>query len=396
MVKLKVVILIVILVGLGVLTGSLQSQARPDFYTKELNGVQYFCETQLAHLGKYTCYWSYFKRKKVVSVGDDIFIFTLFSPYMKMNNEIFNLSFPVEYEDGKLWIPYESFLKAIQAHIMQATDEAPDAIQPEKPTVDQPTMRESPTDTTAEVEDTPDVGNNTVSALGPDSTTRLIIIDPGHGGKDPGAVFGKVYEKDIVLKVAKFLKDIFVENAPNWRILVTRDTDEFISLEDRAKLANEHKADLFISLHCNYFYDNNIRGSQCFYLSPAKNDNARATAALENSVLFLQDDPPVEDEEELEFILMDMLQNEYLKESSHLAVHVNKELETTLIVEKVRDVDCAGFYLLKDIYMPSVLVELGFLSNNKDRILLTDDKFQEKLASAIYKGIVVFFKNNLH
>jgi len=217
----------------------------------------------------------------------------------------------------------------------------------------------------------------------------LIVIDPGHGGRDHGARGRKkgTREKDVVLKIGRYLKEL-IDKDPQLRAIMTRTDDRFVPLEKRAKIANDAGADLFISIHANASKKSNPRGSQTFFLAPAKNDDARAVAQLENASLRYEDDGPA-DTSVINFILLDMIQTEFQRESADLAELIQREFEKSLKLPS-RGVDQAGFVVLNKVYMPAVLVESAFISNEKEEKLLRKKSFQKKVAKAIYQSIKKF------
>ncbi len=219
----------------------------------------------------------------------------------------------------------------------------------------------------------------------------LIVIDPGHGGKDSGAIGRKkkTKEKDIVLRIGKYLKEL-IDKDKTMRAIITRHDDRFIPLHVRAKIANDAGADLFISIHANASPKAKPRGCQTFFLARAKNDDARAVAQLENAALQYEDNGPA-DTSVVNFILLDMIQTEFQRESADLAELVQKEFEHRLKIPS-RGVDQAGFVVLNKVYMPAVLVESAFISNEKEEKLLRKKSFQKKVAEAIYRSIKSFKK----
>ncbi|HVP36652.1 MAG TPA: N-acetylmuramoyl-L-alanine amidase [Terriglobales bacterium] len=220
----------------------------------------------------------------------------------------------------------------------------------------------------------------------------VIIIDPGHGGENFGAVGPKgTKEKDIVLdiglRVEKLLKN---SNQKGLQIYLTRRDDKFIPLEDRALFANQKGGDLFVSIHANAAKRRTASGTEIYFLAQAKNDEARAVEALENSaILFERPQGTPADTSELNFILMDMLQTEFLKESSDLAQIIHDRMKQSLNIPS-RGVDQAGFFVLNKTYMPSVLVETAFISNPEEEALLNKSTFRQKIAEAICQGILDF------
>jgi len=170
-------------------------------------------------------------------------------------------------------------------------------------------------------------------------------------------------------------------------VILTRETDVLIPWEERTRIANQSGAALFISIHTNAFRKRSVRGSETYFLAAAKNDQARAAAALENSsVRFDLAGDESHNVADLEFILMDLVQSEYLKESSDLAAMIQKRLKKSLSIPS-RGVNQAGFVVLNKAYMPAVLVETAFISNRKDEKLLKKDSFRQKIAQALLESV---------
>ncbi len=223
-----------------------------------------------------------------------------------------------------------------------------------------------------------------------DHAIKRIILDPGHGGVDPGAVGKNHHEKDIVLSVAGKLKKR-LEYELGIEVLMTRDKDEFISLRNRSRFANESQGDLFISLHCNASPNKKSKGVEVYFLSPAKTNDARAVEALENSVVqkYEGGEEAVKRYDDLSFILMDMAQTEQLQESCDLAWKLQANL-VSASGSKDRGVKQAGFYVLRVSFMPAVLVEMGFISNRDEEKNLANSAYQDKLVAALFEGIKDF------
>ncbi len=221
---------------------------------------------------------------------------------------------------------------------------------------------------------------------------RTIVIDPGHGGKDPGAVGRKlcVREKDVNLGVALKLKQM-LEKELGVKVLLTRPDDRFVSLQERTKFANDAKADLFISLHSNSSKAMEGKGIEVYYLSTAKTTEARAVEALENSVVeeFEGGKKATAKYDDLSIILSDILQAEHLEGSNTLATQIQQNLIAgTKALD--RGVKQANFYVLRGAFMPSVLIEMGFLSNPQEEQLLGCDEYQDRMARTILEGIKRF------
>ncbi len=224
----------------------------------------------------------------------------------------------------------------------------------------------------------------------PQRRVRRVVVDPGHGGKDPGAVGQQgTLEKTIVMDVSRRLKKKL--EVQGFEVLLTRSRDEYVSLSSRSKYANEHKVDLFISIHANAAPNKQACGFETYFLSEAKTDWERAVAARENAALEfeMQDSPGTTDE--LELILADLAQNEFLCESSELAACIQ---EKTVPHARIKDrgVRQANFFVLRNNYMPAVLVECGFLSNRSEEKLLRNPAHRERVAEGVCRGVVKFVK----
>ena len=220
-----------------------------------------------------------------------------------------------------------------------------------------------------------------------------IVIDPGHGGRDPGAIGPRgTYEKDRNLEIALLTRDILSIVEPDIEVLLTREIDEYVSLGSRTRFANASHADLFVSIHCNASTRSDANGFETFFLSEARNNDARAVELLENSVadmdsiqtvINIADDP-------LAFLLADIAQNIYLERSSSLAVEIQASLANTFESNENRGVKQAGFYVLRGALMPSVLIEVAFISNPAEENMLESIDFRLKTAEAIVQAILLF------
>ena len=221
-----------------------------------------------------------------------------------------------------------------------------------------------------------------------------IIIDPGHGGKDPGAVgIGGIQEKTITLDVAKKLGKLLEQNL-DVNVVYTRENNgEFIPLKKRTKIANDSNGKLFISIHANSSKSHRASGFETYFLRPGKWDDATETVQRENDVIqFEEETHHYKDFSNDEKILSNMIVAEYVKQSESLAAEIQVQLDNVLNI-KNRGVKQAGFYVLTELDMPHVLIELGFLSNKKDARLLNKSRYRQKMAEAIFRAIVKFKEN---
>ena len=223
---------------------------------------------------------------------------------------------------------------------------------------------------------------------------NTVVIDPGHGGKDPGAISpNNNYEKTVVLKVSLMLGEMIQKNFPEVKVIYTRNDDRFIGLAKRAKIANDIGADLFISIHANAIEIPSANGFETWVLGLHKSQAALEVAKFENSAILMEEnneqtysefDPNDPDA----YIALSMRQNAFLDQSLILANAIQKDSKLKLGLRN-RGVKQAGFMVLYRATMPAVLVELGFLSNPRDEKLLISKSGQIKLANHLFEG----FKN---
>lgn len=216
---------------------------------------------------------------------------------------------------------------------------------------------------------------------------QTIVIDPGHGGMEPGAL-GKygTREKDVALAIGLKLKDIIEKNLPV-RVVLTRENDVSISLENRAAIANYNKSDLFISIHINSSFRKDAHGSETFFLSrEATDDEARRLAYMENNPAEFEEGIVGDSEDEITMILWDMAQSAYLKESSLLAETIQEELNH-LLRTRNRGIKQAPFKVLSGVACPAVLVEVAFISNPEEERKLNTEWFKNNVVEAIYRGL---------
>lgn len=221
--------------------------------------------------------------------------------------------------------------------------------------------------------------------------TRIIVIDPGHGGNDPGAVGWRgVKEKDICLQIARKAA-ARINSVPGFKAFLTRKGDYFVSLGRRVRIAREYKADLFVSIHANDARNKSARGTEVFFLSlsGATDEAARKLAEKENAADMVAGVAP--DSDDLTHIIFDMVQKESMVRSSYLAeaMHDNLLRHKKL---KSRGVKQAGFAVLKNAGIPSVLVEVGFLSNASEAKLIKSSEFQSDVAVFVKDAVIDYFK----
>ncbi len=219
---------------------------------------------------------------------------------------------------------------------------------------------------------------------------KIIVLDAGHGGHDPGAVGPHgTKEKDINLAIVLYLEKIFNKD-PNYKVVLTRNDDTFIPLVERANIANKNKADLFVSVHCNANLKRTASGFEIYFLSEKASDTeAISTETLENSVIALEDKSD-DKKTVLQNMLWSMVVNEYINESSELSSFIIAEASGRLKIPN-RGIKQANFYVLRGTQMPSVLVETAYISNYTEESKLNTSSFQKSAADSIYEGIKKYY-----
>jgi N-acetylmuramoyl-L-alanine amidase len=222
----------------------------------------------------------------------------------------------------------------------------------------------------------------------------LVVVDAGHGGVDPGARGpGGTREKDVALAVARRLAALLRED-PTLEVRMTRDRDTLIALRDRSRFANLWKEGerpaLFISIHCNANDSRSARGFETYFLSEAKTEDARRVAQMENAAQKYEGEVELDP---LSFILHDLRQNKYLRDSNDWAAVVQEEL-AEVHPGPNRGVKQAGFYVLNGTFMPAVLVEIGFITNPREEEMLADPERQRKIAQGLARSVRTFLSHD--
>ncbi|MDO5607330.1 MAG: N-acetylmuramoyl-L-alanine amidase [Capnocytophaga sp.] len=219
-----------------------------------------------------------------------------------------------------------------------------------------------------------------------------VVLDAGHGGKDPGKVVGKIYEKDIALNIVLDIGKILEAN-PDINVIYTRKTDVFVDLYERGAIANKAKADLFVSVHCNA-HKTAVQGAETFVLGLHVNERNFEVAKAENEVIYLEDNYEAKYAEyninsPESFIGLSIMQEEFLEQSIQLAKYIQDNF-TNKMKRANRGVKQAGFIVLHQTYMPSVLIETGFITNENERKYLVSSKGQNDFAKNIADAVLQY------
>jgi N-acetylmuramoyl-L-alanine amidase len=226
-----------------------------------------------------------------------------------------------------------------------------------------------------------------------DKNIKTIIIDAGHGGKDPGCIgHGNVYEKEIALDIALKLGKLIEDSIKNVKVIYTRKTDKFIELFQRAAIANTSNADIFISIHCNYNPVPSLHGFESYIMGTHKTAANLAVSKRENESILLEKDYNKNSEYEgfdpnspESDIIFSLYQNAFMDQSARLASKVHDAVKTNKVLH-TKEVKQAGFLVLWKTAMPSILIETGFLSNTNDLELLNSEEGRKKLAYSLMLG----------
>jgi N-acetylmuramoyl-L-alanine amidase len=222
------------------------------------------------------------------------------------------------------------------------------------------------------------------------SRIRTVVIDPGHGGNDPGAVYANAREKDIVLDISLKLGNYIKSAFPDVKVIYTREKDVFVPLYQRAAIANKNHADLFISVHVNAVSRGSAQGTETFILGMHRTSENLEVAKKENSVILLEADYKTKYEgfdpnSPESYIMFELVQDEYMELSAMLASAVQDQFRER--VNRIdRSVKQAGFLVLRQVAMPGILVEAGFLSHPAERSFLMSENGRDYLASAIFRA----------
>lgn len=334
----------------------------------KINGREYVLLTDVCEADGIEWEWDSISRRIILHKNGREVVLLVGSRLYFANDRVKEINAPLLIRNGSVYMPL-GFAKDKLGRLFYL-EKRPGALRAKAPAETEPIEAKKPVSISKKYE------------------MRKIVIDPGHGGKDPGAVSRTgFYEKNIVLDVSKRIKEELENNGID--VIMTRDLDEFITLGNRITAANENNADLFVSIHANSNKRRWIRGFEVYYLSEATDDNARALAASENSVLQYEESSFAKHTRDLDAIVWDLKFTENREESIELAGFICQEVSRQLNMSDSR-VRSAKFYVIKGAKMPAVLVELSYLSNKLDERNLRKSDYRQKLAGGIAGGILAY------
>ena len=228
-----------------------------------------------------------------------------------------------------------------------------------------------------------------------DGKTFKVVIDAGHGGKDPGCLGAYTKEKDVALNIALKTGKLISDNCPNVKVIYTRNTDVFVELYRRAKIANDNHADLFISFHCNASENKTAHGIDTWVMGLHKSEANLAVARAENSAMlkeknYEQNYGGFNPNSPESAVMFSLYSTAYLNNSILLADKVQKNLINTTHLRD-RGVNQAGYWVLWAVSMPSILIEMGFLTNPTEEKFLSEEKNKAAIANAIYRAFASYY-----
>jgi len=334
-----------------------------EFNTKKIGEIGYYNVYELKKLFDVQIDENTMENNLTLGFKKKELTFLISASYVIFDEDIYNFSYPLRLIDGKYYLPLTTLTMILPKFNTQFSyDKDKGEIVAE---------------------------DNTYQS----SKIDMVVIDAGHGGKDPGAVGKTSYEKDLTLRISQRVAKALARKGIN--VLLTRNKDEFVELRKRAQLANDYKADLFISIHCNASRKSSRKGAEVFILSTSKVTDKRVEEAIavENSVVSKYEGASaLVHYHDLDFVLKDMALSEHLLASNDLAHCVQEQL-VGLTKFHDRGVKQGPFYVLKGAFMPAILVELGFISNPAQEKQLNSEKYQKKFVQAIINGVMKFKKD---
>jgi N-acetylmuramoyl-L-alanine amidase len=352
--------------------------------------------TDVFEAAGYSWKWDFTAEKLTCTKKGSRLVFVQGMPFYLVNDTLRQIPFEPVRDGGMLYLP-----AALCAEILSAVTRDSVVWNDRDSTM---VLRERPA---APAETKPATHDTAGAVRATDTTQRVkqpqqeivktVVVDPGHGGMDPGAIGPDgIEEKNVVLGIALAVRDL-IKKKTKLNVYLTRETDTFIPLVDRTRFANDKKADIFVSIHANSIQGDKkkkdgTRGYKVYFLSQAKNEEDKLVAMRENAVIELEDKSNKYDN--LQDILIDMAGNEFLRESQDLSIMITETFGSSgsKIPRLQLGVGQANFWVLNGTYMPSVLIEVGFISSSLEEHELADAVTQKSIASGIFDAILKFKK----
>ena len=322
------------------------------------------------------------KSKIDVIIENKRFTFSTNSSFVKIDDKIYHMIKNIKFFDNNFYAPLNSFMRLYtqfdnKEFIVNYNDKV--IIIKETDTVSQQIQ---------------EVDQEFLNKIKNENNWKIttIVIDPGHGGKDPGAIgYHNIKEKHIVLDIAKELGSFLKKEMPNLKVIYTRDDDTFLGLKNRTAFANKNEGHMFLSIHANASTAKTARGFEIFLLQANSVDKAIDVAVRENASIFFEDNP---EEYEQNQMIASVSENMYLQESEKLAVSIQAAVKKELPKTRMRGIKQAGFYVLVGAAMPKVLIEAGFITNKSEAKLLNKSSYRSEMAYGIFKGVQAYINSH--
>ncbi|MBU0690821.1 N-acetylmuramoyl-L-alanine amidase [bacterium] len=317
--------------------------------------------------------------EEIITAPGSVTILRRGNPFAKVNDSHIQLRVAPEEWDGSFWLPLSGLQDMFPGGLTYNAETGALQVKMGAPEAEEVVPEPTPEKRTK-------IGSTEAWKLG------TVIIDPGHGGKDPGAsglydLVEKNVTLDIAKRVARELREAGID------VKLTRDTDRFMPLKDRSEFANANRGDLFVSIHANSFRDASIGGFECYFLSPARTERAVEVALKENAVVELESsDHEYQELTEANHILLTMATAQYMKDSETWAGLTLDEAKEKAGLS-VRGLDQAGFYVLMGASMPAILIECGFLTNPADARVLSAENGRQRLSESIATAVLKMKRN---
>tara|TARA_B110000014_G_scaffold262690_1_gene257256 strand:+ start:2520 stop:3692 length:1173 start_codon:yes stop_codon:yes gene_type:complete len=344
------------------------------------NDISYFSAKEFCASSNYSCNQYPEKAKIELLIQDEKFIFSLNSSFVKINDVIHQMITRVRLIDGIFYVPLNSFMHLLaifEPHSFIINNDTKKIILQKEDEL--PALEEINS-----LADNNDQALQEINALA-EWGIKTVIIDPGHGGKDPGAIgYYNIKEKHIVLDISKELGALIKKHMPNINVVYTREDDTFLGLKNRTHIANKSGGHIFLSIHANASTAKSARGFEVFLLQPNSVDDAIDVAVRENASILFEENP---EEYEQNQMFASISEIAYSKESEKLAVFINTAVKKELPRTRMRGVKQAGFYVLVGAAMPKVLIEVGFLTNKSEAQLLNRSSYRAKMARGLFDGL---------
>tara|TARA_Y100001968_G_scaffold311495_1_gene333631 strand:+ start:8301 stop:9464 length:1164 start_codon:yes stop_codon:yes gene_type:complete len=342
--------------------------------------VEEFCISQNYNYNYYPD-----KNKMDFFINDHHFIFSNNSSFVKINNQIYHMLTNVQLIDDIFFVPLNSFSRLYNKFkadnfIVNYSNQTI-MIEPKSEDFIIPIANQSQVD------------QELLNTIQNEENWKIktVIIDPGHGGKDPGAIgYHNIKEKHIVLDISKELGNFLKKEMPELNIIYTRENDTFLGLKNRTELANKNQGHMFLSVHANASTAKTARGFEIFVLQPNSVDDAIDVAVRENASILFEENPEQYEQNQM---FASISEKAYLQESEKLAVSINTAVKKELPRTRMRGVKQAGFYVLVGAAMPKVLIEAGFLTNKSEAQLLNKSSYRTQMAYGIFKGVQSYIES---